>query len=172
MDAVTIADLENFPEQIEKYFYVIPANLWNWSPDSWAGIPSESLTAISQICHVRDVEIDGYHIRFQRLLEETEPTLDSLDGYALVEDRCYASADPEAVFADFRSAREKTLQILEGLTTEQLLRTGYFEGYGRITVRGLVHYLCSHDQQHLSGLQWLLGQIASLPLDALQNDSC
>jgi hypothetical protein len=22
-----------------------------------------------------------------------------------------------------------------------------------------VHYLCSHDQQHLSGLQWLLGKI-------------
>jgi hypothetical protein len=34
-----------------------------------------------------------------------------------------------------------------------------FEGYGRVTLRGLVHYLCSHDQQHLSGLQWLLGKI-------------
>jgi hypothetical protein len=22
-----------------------------------------------------------------------------------------------------------------------------------------VHYLCSHDQQHLAGMQWLLGQI-------------
>jgi hypothetical protein len=22
-----------------------------------------------------------------------------------------------------------------------------------------VHYLCSHDQQHLAGLQWLLGKI-------------
>jgi hypothetical protein len=22
-----------------------------------------------------------------------------------------------------------------------------------------VHYLCSHDQQHLAGLQWLLGRI-------------
>jgi hypothetical protein len=26
-------------------------------------------------------------------------------------------------------------------------------------VRGLMHYLCSHDQQHLAGLQWLLGKI-------------
>ncbi|ONO51272.1 damage-inducible protein DinB, partial [Burkholderia cenocepacia] len=23
----------------------------------------------------------------------------------------------------------------------------------------LVHYLCSHDQQHLAGMQWLLGKI-------------
>ena len=45
------------------------------------------------------------------------------------------------------------------LTPEQLSRTGEFEGYGSLTVRGLVHYLCSHDQQHLAGMQWLLGKI-------------
>jgi hypothetical protein len=26
-------------------------------------------------------------------------------------------------------------------------------------LRALVHYLCSHDQQHLAGLQWLLGKV-------------
>jgi hypothetical protein len=36
-----------------------------------------------------------------------------------------------------------------------------FEGYGETTLRGLVHYLCSHDQQHLAGMQWLLGRIAA-----------
>jgi hypothetical protein len=30
-----------------------------------------------------------------------------------------------------------------------------------VTVRGLVHNLCSHDQQHLAGLQWLLARIAA-----------
>jgi hypothetical protein len=28
-----------------------------------------------------------------------------------------------------------------------------------VTLRALVHYLCSHDQQHLAGLQWLLGKL-------------
>lgn len=172
MDAVTIANLKSFPGQIEKYFQLVPTNRRNWSPDSWEGIPSESLTAISHICHIRDVEIDGYHVRFRRLLEETEPRLESLDGYALVEDRNYAGADPETVFADFRSARAKTLRIVKGLAPKQLLRTGYFEGYGRLSVKALVHYLCSHDQQHLAGLQWLLGQIASSRPDALQNNHC
>jgi hypothetical protein len=45
------------------------------------------------------------------------------------------------------------------LTEEQSGRTAYFDGYGRLTVRGLAHYLCSHDQQHLAGLQWLMGKI-------------
>jgi hypothetical protein len=38
-------------------------------------------------------------------------------------------------------------------------RTAQFDGYGPVTLRGLMHYLCSHDQQHVAGLQWLLGQI-------------
>jgi len=25
--------------------------------------------------------------------------------------------------------------------------------------RGLIHYLCSHGQQHLAGLRWLAGKI-------------
>jgi hypothetical protein len=33
-------------------------------------VPSEPLTAIEQVCHVRDIEIDGYHRRFHRALDE------------------------------------------------------------------------------------------------------
>ncbi len=36
------------------------------------------------------------------------------------------------------------------------------EGYRTLSLRGLLHYPSSHDQQHLAGLQWLLGKIASL----------
>jgi len=43
----------------------------------------------------------------------------------------------------------------------ELERRAVFEGYGWVTVRGLIHYLCSHDQQHLAGLQWLLGKMES-----------
>jgi hypothetical protein len=30
-----------------------------------------------------------------------------------------------------------------------------------VTLRTLVHQLCSHDLQHLAGLQWLLGRMAA-----------
>jgi hypothetical protein len=42
-----------------------------------------------------------------------------------------------------------------------LARRAEFEHYGPVTLRGLIHYLCSHDQQHLAGLQWLLGKIGA-----------
>ena len=51
--------------------------------------------------------------------------------------------------------------MLSGLEAHELSRPAVFEGYGPVTVQSLVHYLCSHDQQHLSGLQWLLGKIAA-----------
>lgn len=161
MNSTTISALRLFPDQFQDYFYSIPERSWRWTPESWEGVPSESFNAIEQICHVRDVEIDGYHVRFDRMLTESEPTLDSLDGYGLVQQNNYAQSDPILVFKDIRSARTKTLQLIENLSETQLGRSGYFEGYGRLTVKGLIHYLCSHDQQHLSGLQWLLGKIES-----------
>jgi hypothetical protein len=36
-----------------------------------------------------------------------------------------------------------------------------FAEYGRLTLRALIHYLRSHDQQHLAGIQFLAGKIAS-----------
>jgi hypothetical protein len=63
------------------------------------------------------------------------------------------------MFAEFSIARMQTLELLKTVTPEQYTRTAVFEGYGPLTLKSLAHYLCSHDQQHLSGLQWLLGKI-------------
>jgi len=155
----TFDALAAFPAQLEKHYAAFPPDYVNWAPPSWEGVPSEAFTAIEQICHVRDIEIDGYQPRFRRTLDEATPTLASIDSEALAKQRDYAHADAQRMFAEFRAARTRTLALLRGLDAAQLQRTAEFEGYGRVTLRGLVHYLCSHDQQHLSGLQWLLGKI-------------
>jgi len=164
MNTATLDALASFPRLLESHYKAIPEGLENWAPASWEGVPSEPLTPIGQICHVRDVEIDGYHVRFRRVLDEVNPTLASLDTEALARTRCYAAANASDVLAAFREARAKTVLLISGLNAEQLARTGVFEGYGPVSLRSLVHYLCSHDQQHLAGLQWLLGKIeASRP---------
>jgi DinB superfamily len=155
----TLTALAAFPRQLEQFYDAIPIEYRNWTPPSWEGVPSETFTAIEQICHVRDVELDGYHVRFQRMLREKIPTLESLDGHELARERHYSEANDAEVFAAFRGGRAETLQLLSSLTPEQCDLTAVFEGYGTLTVRSLAHYLCSHDQQHLAGMQWLLGQI-------------
>lgn len=163
MNRVTLDALENFPQQLQDFFAAIPAGFENWKPGSWEGIPSEPFSAIEQICHVRDIEVDGYHARFLRALRETDPVLDNVDGETLATERDYALAEATSVFAAFRAARAKTLETISSLTEAQYERMAVFDD-APISVRGLVHMLCSHDQQHLAGLQWLMARIdASRP---------
>jgi len=159
MHPITLAALEAFPRELEKHYAAIPADFVHWAPASWEGVPSEPFTAIEQICHVRDIEIEGYQVRFRRTLEEPSPMLPSIDSETVAKQRDYGSADAAKVFAEFRAARVKTLSLLRRLTEPELDRPAEFEGYGPVTMRGLIHYLCSHDQQHLAGLQWLSGKI-------------
>jgi hypothetical protein len=159
MDQITLNALEAFPEQLEALYAVFPTELIHWGPPSWDGIPSERFTAIEQVCHIRDIEIDGYHVRFHRTLRESNPTLASIDSESLARERSYATSNASEALAAFRSARARTLDLISGLSPEQFARTAEFEGYGALSLRSLVHYLCSHDQQHLAGMQWLLGKI-------------
>ncbi|MGH8444935.1 MAG: DinB family protein [Solimonas sp.] len=159
MNRTTLDALATFPAQLEAHYAAIPDAYRHWAPPSWDGVPSEALTAIEQVCHVRDIEVDGYQLRIARTLAEDRPLLAAIDTDALAVERRYGAADAAAVLADFRAARMRTLDLLAGLDAAQYARTAEFEGYGAVTLRGLVHYLCSHDQQHLAGLQWLLGKI-------------
>jgi hypothetical protein len=161
MDQLTLSVLSDFPDQLERLFNTFPKKYANWAPVSWEGIPSEQFTALEQICHIRDIETDGYHVRIRRLLQEVNPTLVSLESYDLAKERAYADAAPADVLAAFREARATTVDMIRGLTADELSRPGVFEGYGPVTLKGVIHFLCSHDQQHLAGMQWLLGKIAS-----------
>lgn len=155
IDALTLHLLASFPQQLAATFASFEPADWRWAPPSWEGVPSEPLTAQAQLCHVRDVEIDGYQQRIQRTLSEAHPHLASLP------ERDYSAGDPLVALAQFTAARARTLAMLATLTPVQLARSAHFEGYGDTTLRGLVHYLSSHDQQHLAGLQWLKGKRAS-----------
>jgi hypothetical protein len=160
LNAVTFDALADFPRALERHYAAFPRAFVHWTPASWEGVPSEPFTAIEQICHVRDIEVEGYQVRFRRTLSESAPFLPSIDSEPLAKDRNYGAADAGRVFADFRTARADTVSMLRALPPASFDRPAEFEGYGSVTLRGLVHFLCSHDQQHLAGLQWLLGKIA------------
>ena len=158
IDPATISALRDFPTRLESFYAAVPAGFANWRPALWHGIPSEPFAPLEQLCHVRDIERDGYHVRFARTVQEHEPVLANIDGESLARERDYAAADAAKVLAEFRTARAQTIATITAFTPQQLARAAQFEGV-RITLRGLVHMLCSHDQQHLSGLQWLLARL-------------
>src|SRR5262245_34543213 len=134
MNRTTFNALKTFPDQLEEHFRAFPVDYRHWAPPSWDGVPSEALTAIEQVCHVRDIEIEGYHVRLHRTLTESNPLLASIDTDALARERAYGDSDPIAALAAFRIARSHTLSFIEKLTPEQLDREATFEGYGSVTL--------------------------------------
>lgn len=159
----TLTTLAAMPERLEATFALVPAEFRGWRPASWDGIPGERFSPLGHVCHVRDIEIEGYQVRIARMLAEQNPALVSLDGYELAEGRNYDAADPRETLAVFRAARSVTLKALSELTASQLSRRGSFAEHGALTLRSLVHYLVKHDLQHLSCLEWLLGRLHGMP---------
>ena len=153
--------LGEMPNQFERLFHLIPTGYLSWKPQSWEGIPGEKFSALEQACHLRDIETDGYQVRIRRILEEEHPSLVALDGYQLARQRHYSDANPEEVIVAFSEAREITLDLLRRISANQMERTAVFAEYGEVTLKGLVHFLCSHDQQHIACMHWILGKIES-----------
>jgi hypothetical protein len=90
VNPTTLTALANFPDLLAASFAAVPIQLIHWRPDSWEGIPSEHLTVIEQICHIKDIEIDGYQARFRRTLTEDHPILPDMPGELLAEERKYS----------------------------------------------------------------------------------
>ena len=155
-----LADLAAMPDEIAGLIAQVPAAKLAWVPPTWEAIPGERFTALGQACHLRDIEIDGYHVRFGRTLREEKPDLLSIDSYELARERNYETDDPEAAIAAFRKARRETVAMLQMVRQDDWERTATFAEYGEVTLGGLAHILRSHDLQHLACLHWLLAKMA------------
>jgi DinB superfamily len=154
----TLSSLASAPAEVARLYARIPPQSAMFKPQSWEGIPGEQFSALEMLCHLRDIEI-GYQQRFRRTIEEENPLLPSLDGYAIAREKRYAEADAANALESFRLAREVTLQRIARFRPSDLSRTAMFEGHGPVTLRGLVELLCSHDQQHLACLHWLIAKL-------------
>ncbi len=156
-----LADLAAMPDELEAQLRQAPAARLDWKPDSWDGIPGERFSALEQACHLRDIEIDGYHVRFGRTLNEARPDLASIDSYALARERNYGTDNVGSALAAFRQARGETIAMLDRLRESDWERPAAFAEYGEVTLRGLAHILRSHDLQHLACLHWLMAKMAA-----------
>jgi len=157
----SIAALQETPDNFEKLVKLVPKPYVDWRPRSWDGVPSETFTVLGQACHLRDIEIHGYHVRFHRALNEEKPELSSIDSYALERNHQYNLQNLHEVIEEFRKARRHTIDMLGQVSEKEMNRRAVFAEYGEVTFRSLIYILCSHDQQHLSGMHWLLAKIHS-----------
>jgi hypothetical protein len=113
----------------------------------------DEFSVLENVCHLRDVEIDGYAVRIRRILAEDEPHLADVDGTRLAIERDYNKQDINEALSSFNSARNKNLTILKKTSETDLSRSGTMEGVGRISLERLLEMMCEHDESHLEDLR-------------------
>ena len=108
-----------------------------------------------QICHLRDLEQQGYLVRIRAMLRQDRPQLAEFDGAKVARESNYLAQNPEAAWIAFDTARGESLSLLAPLTEAELNRSGRFGTFGMITIRQLIDMMIEHDASHTQELEEL-----------------
>jgi hypothetical protein len=116
-------------------------------------------SALENVCHLGDIEAEGYTARINRILSEEQPFLPDIDGGRLAIERDYNGQRLLEAQRAFANARAENVRILENLMPEQLSRAGLLEGTGTITLEQLLVLMREHDEGHLNDLRIICDRV-------------
>ena len=147
--AANLAALAAMPARLAEIAAAIPAGRWRTRAKD-GGFSLQEHT-----CHLRDIEIEAFRARLERILAESMPMLPDVDGAALARARDYHRQDLTRAQAVFAAVRADMVQRFAGLSPEDRRRVGVMEGVGEITIDGLVAKMLEHDAEHAAELDQL-----------------
>ena len=120
---------------------------------------ANEFSLVENVCHLRDIEIEGYSVRIKRILMENRPSLIDIDGGRLAVERDYNRQSAKEALDKFRRARIENVRALRGIDTSQLQREGLLEGVGAVSLEKVLWFMHDHDESHLSDMlsvrRWL-----------------
>jgi hypothetical protein len=142
-----IESLARTPETIATLVNDLPeAHLRRRSPDG-------RFSAVENVCHLRDIEVEGYTARINRILKEEQPFLPDIDGGRLAIERQYSSQNLSEALHAFALARKANVRALTDLDVEQLELSGTLAGLGAVTLERLLLMMREHDDGHIDDLR-------------------
>jgi FMN phosphatase YigB (HAD superfamily) len=129
----------------------------------WRHSPAEGEWApLEIVCHLRDLEIEVNHPRFQRILTQDTPFIPHADTDHLAEKRDYLSQEPDPCMDRLSQARMETIDMLTGIESKDWVRLGRHSLLGPTSLQELVGVIVEHDLIHLDQLRGALPK-PSLP---------
>lgn len=143
----TIAALRKMPETLRQQVAGLTEAQLHYQPEGGY------FSVLENVCHLRDIEIEGYGVRLKRILAEDHPTLPDINGGQLARERRYNEQLLQPALDAFIQARHANLKILEKVTEPQLARTAHLEGVGEITLGRLLELWVEHDRGHAHELE-------------------
>ena len=120
-----------------------------------------AFSILENVCHLRDIEIDGYTERIARILNENRPLLRDINGSRLAVERDYNNQDLEVSIQAFAFARRRNVGTLQHLNEKQFSREGTLEGVGTISLGELLRMMREHDEDHIRELRTIRARLTA-----------
>ena len=143
------------PSEVSRLVNVVPPEHWRIRP------APEEFSVLESVCHLRDIEVEGYAQRIARILNETKPALADVDGARLAIERDYNSQELGPALEAFRQTREQNVELLRKLAAIDLERKASLEGVGEITLSRLIEMMNEHDEGHREELKHLAARASA-----------
>jgi hypothetical protein len=114
---------------------------------------------VEHMCHLADLETEGYGMRIERLLTEDRPTWGEFDGERVAMERQYLEQDAQAALDRFAQARAANVARLRTASESDWQRSGTHEGMGQVTLARLAEMMLEHDRGHAEDIGVLLEEL-------------
>ena len=147
------AVLAAMPAKLKAIVEAIPETLWRAQPKAGG------FSLVEHLCHLRDIDGDGYRVRIERMLSEDRPMLPDIDGAQLAVERDYKVQDARAALDTFSATRWAIVGRLGKLDATERRRKGLMAGTHEIDIEGLVSAMLTHDSEHLDELEGLSAEL-------------
>jgi hypothetical protein len=116
--------------------------------------PADDVFSLREnVLHLRDIDVEGYEKRVQRILTEEHPFLPDVDGARLARERNYNHQPLMPALDAYSASRARSMARLRNADLD---RTGELEGVGTVTLRDLLQRWLDHDAGHLADIEALL----------------
>src|SRR5262245_46593542 len=117
-----VAGLGATPAKVKDIAAMIPRAAWSAKPGKGG------FSLLEHVCHLRDIDEDGYRVRVDRTLTEERPALVDIDGDALARERDYQSQDLTGALSAFEATRWAIVARLARLAPDERRRAGIMAG--------------------------------------------
>lgn len=152
-ESSAIADfLEATPAWIESALAALSERQLRWKPRP----DPEVFSALENVWHLRDIEIEGYSRRLRRTLTEDHPDLPDIDGTRLAIERAYNQQPLGPALSEFAAARRENVALLRSVTPHDLARAAELQGTGCVSLQQIVEIWRNHDAGHRAEIEELL----------------
>ncbi len=106
------------------------------------------------VTHLRDAE-GVLRFRVQLMMEQDNPTLESLAVFAWAASEGERPATTAEIFQTYQASRGQSLALLHSLSPEGWQRPGRHKEFGQVTIQQQASYFSAHEQTHLAALSAL-----------------